>query len=158
MRPSIALLFCFGLLSAVSARAETINVFADQAKIMELPGEPATMIIGNPMIAEVTVQNNVMAVHGRHFGVTNLIILDQDGKQLAAYEINVQQGGGSVVQVYKGGARMSYNCEPNCESIAVPGDESVYMSNVLKQIGEKTSAAMAGAQPAAGGMTPPPLP
>lgn len=153
MRPLIALLVSIGVLSASSAHAETINVFADQAKIMALPGEPATMIIGNPMIAEVTVQNNVMAVHGRHFGTTNLIILDQDGKQLASYEINVQQGGGSVVQVYKGGARMSYNCEPNCESIAVPGDESAYMANVLDQIGKKTSAAMAGAEPAAGGTT-----
>jgi hypothetical protein len=153
MRPSFALLALIGGLSAVSAQAETINVFADQAKIMELPGEPATMIVGNPMIAEVTVQNNVMAVHGRHFGTTNLIILDQDGKQLATYEINVQMGGGSVVQVFKGGARMSFNCEPACESIAVPGDESGYMDNVLDQIGKKTSAAMAGAEPAAGGTT-----
>lgn len=153
MRPLLALLVSIGVLSAASARAETINVFADQAKIMALPGEPATMIVGNPMIAEVTVQNNVMAVHGRHFGTTNLIILDQDGKQLASYEINVQQGGGSVVQVYKGGARMSYNCEPACESIAVPGDEAGYMANVLDQIGKKTSAAMAGAEPAAGGTT-----
>lgn len=153
MRPLLALLVSIGVLSAASARAETINVFADQAKIMALPGEPATMIVGNPMIAEVTVQNNVMAVHGRHFGTTNLIILDQDGKQLASYEINVQQGGGSVVQVYKGGARMSYNCEPACESIAVPGDEAGYMDNVLDQISKKTSAAMAGAEPAAGGTT-----
>jgi hypothetical protein len=153
MRPCLVLIFCLGVLSTASAHAETINVFADQAKIMELPAEPATMIIGNPMIAEVTVQNNVMAVHGRHFGVTNLIILDQDGKQLAAYEINVQQGGGSVIQVYKGGTRMSYNCEPNCETIAVPGDDDEYMSTVLKQIGAKTSAAMANAQPAAGGTT-----
>ena len=37
-----------------------------------------------------------------------------------------------------------------CESIAVPGDESAYMANVLDQIGKKTSAAMAGVQPAAG--------
>lgn len=150
MRPFLPMLVCLGLLSAASARAETINVFADQAKIMALPGDPATMIIGNPMIAEVTVQNNVMAIHGRHFGTTNLIILNQDGMQLASYEINVQQGGGSVMQVFKGGARMSFNCEPACESIVVPGDEANYMSNVLDQIGKKTSAAMSGAQPQAG--------
>ncbi|MDP4823217.1 MAG: pilus assembly protein N-terminal domain-containing protein [Aestuariivirgaceae bacterium] len=150
MRPFLPVLVCLGVLSAVSARAETINVFADQAKIMALPGDPATMIIGNPMIAEVTVQNGVMAIHGRHFGTTNLIILNQDGMQIASYEINVQQGGGSVMQVFKGGARMSFNCEPGCESIAVPGDEPAYMANVLDQISKKTSAAMSGAQPAAG--------
>lgn len=146
MRPFLFLMVCLGIFSAAPARAETINVFADRAKIMPLPGDPATMIIGNPMIAEVTVQNNVMAIHGRHFGTTNLIILNQDGTELASYEINVQQGGGSLMQVFKGGARMSFNCEPGCESIAVPGDESAYMSNVLDQIGKKTSAAMAGTQ------------
>jgi hypothetical protein len=147
MRYILPLLICLGLASVTAARAETstINLFADQAKIMPLPGDPATMIIGNPMIAEVTVQNNVMAIHGRHFGSTNLIILDHDGREIATYKINVQNGGGSMVQVYKGGARMSYNCEPECESIAVPGDATDYMSNVLGQISAKTSAALSSA-------------
>lgn len=153
MRHILPILISISLASAVAARAETakISVFADQAKILALPGDPATMIIGNPMIAEVTVQNEVMAIHGRHFGSTNLIILDRDGKQIAAYEITVENGGGSRMQIYKSGMRMSYNCNPNCESIAVPGDEASYMSGVLDQISKKTSAALAGATTAPAG-------
>lgn len=142
MRRLLTILVCLGVLGAANVRAETINVFADQARILPLPGDPATLFIGNPMIADVTIQNGVMAIHGRQFGTTNLIILDPEGKEVASYEINVQNGGGQMVQVFKAGARMSYNCQPTCESIAVPGDESNYMSGVLSQISSKTSAAL----------------
>ena len=145
MRRLMPLLFCLSLAGAVHAGAETINVFADQARIMPMPGDPATLFIGNPMIADVTIQNGVMAVHGRQFGTTNLIILDHDGKQVASYEINVQNGGGQMVQVFKAGARMTYNCQPTCEAIAVPGDDPTYMSGVLSQISSKSSAALSSA-------------
>lgn len=145
MRLLISLLIGLSLANAITARAETINVYADQARILPLPGNPATMFIGNPMIADVSVQNGVMAIQGRQFGTTNLIILDPDGQEVANYEINVQNGGGQMMQVYRAGARMSYNCQPVCEAIAVPGDDPGYMNGVLSQISAKSSAALASA-------------
>ena len=143
--PTIVSATCLWIAGAAHVNAQTINVFADQARILPLPGNPATMFIGNPMIADVSVQNGVMAIQGRQFGTTNLIILDHDGREVANYEINVQNGGGQMMQVYRAGARMSYNCQPVCESIAVPGDDPGYMSGVLSQISAKSGAALASA-------------
>jgi hypothetical protein len=51
---AVAFVLAFG---ASPARAETgvIPVTLDQAKIARLPAGAATLIIGNPMIAEVTM-------------------------------------------------------------------------------------------------------
>ena len=67
---------------ASPARAETsmIAVILDQAKIARLPQGTATLIVGNPMIADVTMlkNNNTMVITGKGFGQTNLIAIDGD--------------------------------------------------------------------------------
>jgi Flp pilus assembly secretin CpaC len=74
----------FVLASGASpARAETsmIAVTLDQAKIARLPQGTATLIVGNPMIADVTMlkNNNTMIITGKGFGQTNLIAIDGAG-------------------------------------------------------------------------------
>ena len=78
------LVLAFVLASGVSpARAETsmIAVTLDQAKIARLPQGTATLIVGNPMIADVTMlkNNNTMVITGKGFGQTNLIAIDGGG-------------------------------------------------------------------------------
>ena len=72
-----AFVLAFG---ASPARAETdlIAVTLDQAKIAKLPAGATTLIIGNPMIADVAMlkNNNSMVITGKGFGQTNLIALD----------------------------------------------------------------------------------
>src|SRR5262245_57560962 len=84
----IAALVNISLVTAAAAESD-ITVYADQAKILKLNGRPASVVIGNPMIADVSIQGEVLAVHGRHFGNTNLIILDHQGNELAALLVNV---------------------------------------------------------------------
>src|SRR3984957_16541983 len=62
----------FVLASGASpARADTrpIAVVLDQAKIARLPQGTATLIVGNPMIADVTMlkNNNTMVITGKGF-------------------------------------------------------------------------------------------
>src|SRR5208282_3629143 len=75
-----AFVLAFG---ASPARAETdlIAVTLDQAKIAKLPAGATTLIIGNPMIADVTMlkNNNSMVTTGKGFGQTNLIAIDAGG-------------------------------------------------------------------------------
>src|SRR6185295_16428440 len=61
--------------SPAGAAEKSVTVFADQAKVLNVPGRPSSVIVGNPMIADVSLQGEVMAVHGRHFGTTNVIVL-----------------------------------------------------------------------------------
>ena len=78
---------------ASPARAETdmIAVTLDQAKIARLPQGTATLIVGNPMIADVTMlkNNNTMVITGKGFGQTNLIAIDGDGSLIEEQQIQV---------------------------------------------------------------------
>ena len=49
--------------AGASLAAETIVVVLDQAKIVRLPQTAQTVIVGNPGIADVTVQKNGVMIH-----------------------------------------------------------------------------------------------
>ena len=54
---------------------DTLTVTIDQAKVVQLPAGARTLIIGNPMIADVTLlkTGDIMVVTGKGFGETNMI-------------------------------------------------------------------------------------
>src|SRR5262245_56079562 len=90
--------------SAAALAAADVVVMNDQAKLVSISGGvPATVVVGNPNIADVTVQGDQVFVHGRNFGTTNMIVLDREGNQLAAFDVTVMVGGTNNVAVYKGG-------------------------------------------------------
>src|SRR5262245_46150533 len=68
--------------AAESADA-TITVHLDRAKILKLPDETATLVVGNPLIADVTVQQGgIVVITGKSYGITNLVALDRSGTTL----------------------------------------------------------------------------
>jgi putative type II/III system pilus formation protein len=139
-------------LATGAAADSSITVYADQAKILKLNGQPASVVVGNPMIADVSIQGEVLAVHGRHFGNTNLIILDHQGNELAALLVNVIRPDINNVEMFKGGAegkmvgKFSYICAPDCESIVMPGDDNDYNAAIAGQISTKSKEALSSAQ------------
>jgi hypothetical protein len=147
-------LACLSLAAATGAAAtdNSITVYADQAKILKVAGSPASVVIGNPMVADVTIQGGVLAVHGRHFGNTNLIILDNNGNELAALQVNVIRSESNSVSMYKGGpegkivGKFSYVCAPDCESVIMPVDDNDYNAAIAGQIATKSKEAMSSAQ------------
>src|SRR5579872_4650474 len=71
--------------AALEARAdELLTVTVDQARIVKVPAGTRTLVIGNPMIADVTLlkTGDTMVVTGKGFGETNFIALDGAGKPL----------------------------------------------------------------------------
>jgi Flp pilus assembly secretin CpaC len=148
----------FALTAQASLAAEPLPVTLDQAKIVKLPEKVATIVIGNPLIADVTVQSNgMMVVTGKGYGVTNLMVLDRAGAVLVEHEVQVQAAKEGVVVVYRGAERESYSCVPNCEQRITLGDAPNYFEGTLNQAVRRTgqaqgsgSAGGAAAAPAAG--------
>jgi Flp pilus assembly secretin CpaC len=118
----------------------------DEAKVIAVSGEPGTVVVGNPSIADVTVRRDQLFVMGRSFGQTNMIVLDRNGNQLASLDVIVMMGGNKTVQVYKAGTRMSYACAPECEVMLQIGDRDTYFDGVQKQIGGRNSTAEGGSK------------
>ena len=75
------------LASFAEAAPDAIAVNVDQAKLVKLPARVATIVVGNPLIADVTLQNGgIVVVTGKGYGATNFIAMDRSGEVLAALE------------------------------------------------------------------------
>src|ERR1051325_11022033 len=73
-----------GATAAPASGQPPLTVMIDHAKVVKLPERTQTVIVGNPIIADVTVQRNgIMVVTGKSYGVTNLIALDGAGTLLS---------------------------------------------------------------------------
>ncbi len=80
--------FVFG---TATARADTVTVPIDSARILQLPGGVATVVIGNPLIADASLQRGgMLVVTGKGYGATNLLALDRDGRVVVSKTVRVQ--------------------------------------------------------------------
>ena len=143
-------LFAAVALSPAPVRAEDISVSVDEAKIMKMPDRVATIVIGNPLIADAALQGGgVLVLTGKGFGSTNLLALDRTGKVVMNTTIQVVgPASRDLVVVYKGIERESYSCAPDCERRLTLGDSPTYFGNILAQAGSRTGGAPGGAAPA----------
>jgi hypothetical protein len=123
--PGFAIAAALLSLAGPALAANDITIYADQAKIIHVTGQPGTVVVGNPSIADVTVQGERVVLMGRNYGVTNIIILDREGKQLAALDVTVQITDKNAVHVFKAARRMSLACAPVCEQTLQVGDDPV---------------------------------
>jgi Flp pilus assembly secretin CpaC len=144
-RPMLDLAWAAVLLAAVvstpARAADPITVMLDQATIAKLPEHVSTIVIGNPLIADVTVQaGGLLVVTGKGYGTTNLIALDRSGAVLTERSIQVL-GPQEVVVVYRGLSRESYSCAPDCERRITLGDATAYFEDTLQQSGNRNSRA-----------------
>lgn len=125
---------------------QVIAVMVDNAKVMRLPEKTQTVVVGNPIIADVSLQRNgVVVLTGKSFGQTNLIALDAGGTLLAETTISVQSPTqASMITVQRGLDRESYSCTPNCQPSVQLGDSTKHFSEVSAQADQRRTLATAG--------------
>ena len=101
----------------------------DQAKIMRLPERAATIVIGNPLVADATLQpGGLLVVTGKTYGSTNLIALDPKGAVLAEYMLKVTAPKEGTVTVWRGTQRETWSCVTQCERAVVLGDSTDHLN------------------------------
>jgi hypothetical protein len=138
-----------GLAGPALAGAEAaadIDVHLDQAKLVKLPEKAATVVIGNPLIADATIQpGGLMVITGKGYGKTNVIALDRGGKVLMSSSVEVTGPRGDVVVLYRGVDRETYSCAPWCERRFTLGDSEKYFNNTGAQITTRSGMAQSTA-------------
>jgi hypothetical protein len=116
------------LLATVAAKAvaeEPIVVSVDQASIMKLPERAATVVVGNPLIADLAIQpGGIAVVTGKGYGETNFIVMDHSGAVLMEKIVEVREPTDPIVVVYRGYTRQTYSCTPECSPRITLGDTS----------------------------------
>jgi Pilus formation protein N terminal region len=121
--------------------AERISVKMDESAILNISGEPGTIVIGNPSIADATVLGSKILLHGRSYGATNMIILDTTGKELVSFDLTVVVGSNDNVALFKAGDRFSYVCAPLCQVSMQVGDDTGYTATQIELNGGKIKLA-----------------
>ena len=137
----------FAVLAATSpAFAGEVWVTMDQVKPYTLEVPAGQIIVGNPGIADVKVQDKErILLFGKGPGRTNMYILDDEGNQIDNLLVSVRVQDGGMMTVQRGLARTTYNCTTVCEATVTVGDSPEVFSGVASQIIQKFGAAAAGA-------------
>ena len=129
--------------------ADSIAVNVDQAKLVKLPGRVATIVVGNPLIADVTLQNGgIVVVTGKGYGATNFIAMDRSGDVLVDRVIQVEGPTDQLITVYRGIERESYSCMPICQRRVTLGDGDGFFKTSMDQAGALNSQAIGSASAA----------
>ena len=141
----LAAAFCAATLlgvlpAAQAAEGDPISVKVNMARILRISAPAATVIIGNPGVADVTIQDpQTLVLTGKSFGQTNLIVLDNLGNPIADTLVEVIQAQADLITVYQGNARNTLVCSPTCQPTIMLGDDpnftatTLASSNILEQ-------------------------
>lgn len=142
----VAALVCAGFavpgltVSAVVAQ-ETINIIVDEAKLAKLPERAVTLVVGNPLVADVSIQpGGIMVITGKGFGSTNVVALDRSGTVVMDRVVEVMAPE-RLVTVYRGVQRETYSCAPDCQRRVMMGDADTYFGQTLGQVTSRAAAA-----------------
>lgn len=135
-----------------AAAAEPITVLLDQAQLMQLPERAATVVVGNPLIADIAVQPGGLAViTGKGYGATNFIVLDRSGVVLSEKTVEVKfAGDNKVVIVYRGMDRETYSCDTVCSPRVTLGDATDFFNKTLTETTTRDAQAVAAGAKASG--------
>ena len=138
------LLWPAAVMAEPTAGAIAVNV--DQAKLVKLPTRVATIVVGNPLIADVTLQTGgILVVTGKGYGATNFIAMDRAGEVLVDRVIQVEGPTDQLVTIYRGVERESYSCMPVCQRRVTLGDGDSYFKSAMDQAGTLSSQAAGSA-------------
>lgn len=114
--------------------AAGIDVTMNRAKIVKLARDADTIIVGNPAIADASVQDaSTIVLTGKGFGVTNLVVLDRNGEPIIDEQVTVNRDDATSVRIYRRANIQTMSCTPYCESS-------------FKSVAEKASEADMGGQ------------
>jgi hypothetical protein len=134
------------VLLAVAAPAlalETIPVALDEARVIKLPERAATVVLGNPLVADIAIQaGGIAVITAKGYGATNLIAMDARGAVLMEKSLVVTGPSDRTVVVFRGMTRETYSCTPYCSPRLTLGDDVEFFTKTITELQGRNNAAM----------------
>ena len=140
----LAMGLLFAAVASGALAAEPIVVRLDQASLLKIPDRATTVVIGNPLIADLSLQPGGLAViTGKSYGATNILVMDRTGAVLTEETVEVRGPTDKTVVVYRGIQRETYSCEPNCEPRITLGDTQAFFNEALNTAATRNTQSLA---------------
>lgn len=99
----------------VLAQTSPINIGVDGVQRVTLRGAAASVIVANPLIADVTVVDaNTLFITGKGYGVTEVAAVDSIGRTLFQNRVIVTGGQSGSVRLWRGAEATEMACAASC--------------------------------------------
>ena len=135
-----------------AAQAGQVWLTMDYVRPYKLERPAQNVIIGNPSIADVSVQDaSNLLLYGKAPGMTNIYIMDAEGEVIENMIVRVRTNANDMLTFYRGASRTTYNCTTNCEATVTVGDNQTTFGEVSSQVAQKFGQAEAAAKASEGG-------
>ena len=128
------------------AEAGQVWLTMDQVRPYKLETPAQNIVVGNPAIADVTVQDNQnLLLFGKSPGLTNIYVFDEAGETIENMIVRVRSQNADMLTFYRGSTRTTYNCTSNCEATVTVGDAPEVFEVLSTQVEKKFDQAKAAA-------------
>jgi Flp pilus assembly secretin CpaC len=131
-----AMVFLAAVLPGAPALAQVpVELIIDFARVMRFERPYKDIVIGNPGIADVTQRDeSSFVLTGKSPGITNLIVLDENDREILNARIRVASETRQLTTVFKRAERQTFSCAPVCEQIIAVGDDEEAFESAAEQI------------------------
>jgi Pilus formation protein N terminal region len=143
-----AALLASALPAYAAGKNDSVALALDEVHTLTFRSPVATVYVGNPSIADVTMIDSRHAfVQGKGYGRTNIVALNHDNVAVFNTHITVTGGEGSgTVILNRGAQRTTLNCAGGrCEPTPMPGDDQKTYATESAQTSSHQSAARGAA-------------
>ena len=113
--PGIATVLALLVAGPAGAQSRAMNVEIDRSARVALTGAAASVIVGNPEIADVTVVDaSTLFITGKGYGVTEVVVVDAIGRTVFQNQVVVTGGGAGALRVWRGAQVTEMACAATC--------------------------------------------
>ena len=121
-----------------SKSEKPIHVTLNQITLIKVKDKISDALVGNPAIADITIQTGKsFIITGKSYGRTNIILLNSKGETIFNKSITVDDQHENVVRIQRGMARVSYTCSPNCQPTPTLGDDPAHAKTISENMKDK---------------------
>lgn len=97
------------------AQSTRLNIEIDQTQRVQLRAPAGSVIVGNPLIADVTVVDaNTLFIVGKGYGQTEVVAVDATGRTVFQSQVVVTAGSAGSVRVWRGNQVTEMACGVSC--------------------------------------------
>lgn len=119
MRRLLMALTAAAAISTPAFAAPTTSVAIDHTTRISLRGAAASVIVGNPAVADVTVvDERTLFLQGKGYGVTEVVVLDPLGRTIWQGDVVVTEPTSGAVSIYRGAQVTEMACASACATTA----------------------------------------
>ena len=94
-----------------------VRLVQGRSQVVRVPRPAETVVVGDPAIADVSIQDaTTLVLTAKKAGETNIIILDEAGDPIVDETIVVDTNYKSIVRVYGPKGLTAYQCAPECSA------------------------------------------